>query len=157
MKRKKLSNQNEITSLVGYAATTDDKAAAFHGELMNPKNKGKSIKTIAISCGLNMQQMVQIYREGALVEAFCRSADVIAKHTEGVVKSTMVRAEDPESSHLDKRVALELCGMLPGKNMDTKVNISMNQHGGHPSFEDSAKKGTISINAIPEEECTPKT
>lgn len=150
------NDQSDITALVGYAATTDEKAAAFHGELMDPKNKGKSIKSIAIRCGLNMQQMVQIYREGALVEAFCRSADVMSKHMEGVVESTMIRAEDPESSHLDKRVALELCGMLPGKNTDTKVNVNVSQHG-HPSFEESAKKGTISINAIPEEECTPKT
>lgn len=121
--------------------------------MLDPGADKRDIKMLAIRCGITMPQLLQMYRDNALAESMLHVSDIIASRAHEVVEATLSKAADPDSMAADKKLALELCGIMgTQKQAGPAVNVNVNQATHQPpSFESQAKKATLVINQIPEE------
>jgi len=143
---------DSVASLVSYASNSSDKATVLRNALADTRNSSKTLKNIAIECGITMPQLLQIYREGALIQSLMDVADTIAGKMNAIVSATLERAAEPICKVDERKLALELCGLLGDKKGSPNVSVNVNQTGQKNSgFEESAKSGTLIISSIPEE------
>lgn len=133
-------------------------------KLADPKNADKDLKLLAISCGMNVMELSDLFRNGALAKAMYESSMVISKKMAKVVDNVLESSMDKGATFNDRRLALELCGLIDKKGSKGAINVNVGcgaeVSGGsgrtkgsrRPQlFEENIKNNTISVKTIPEE------
>jgi hypothetical protein len=139
-------------------------AKTFANLLKDPEFEGMDIKCVAIASGLNLMELANIFKDGMLAETMLKVSEVISRKAANVVEATLDAACREDSFAVDRRLALEICGIITPDKKGGSVNINMgsNGNGSQPKngdFVSSAKTGTkvleIDIGKVPLEEEEP--
>lgn len=125
-------------------ASGNEENKRFYDALVDPQNANMDIKCVAISCGMDLVALSHMFKRSALAEAMVKVTSTISSRVNDVVTSALDRAIDPEASDRDRRLALEVCGVIdsPGKG---KINLNVNQQQNVPQdhrYESAAMVGT---------------
>lgn len=149
MTRKKVENALALTDnsdRIAFArfvaASGSEENVAFANALVDPNKQDMDIKCVAISCGMDLVALSQMFKHAALAEAMMTVSTTIANNVNNVVTSALTAAMGEEANEKDRRLALEVCGVIESKN-SSKINLNLNQdintnHG----YERAAKTGT---------------
>ena len=124
------------------AASGDNESVAFSNALMDPDKSNMDIKCIAISCGMDLVSLSQMFKRAALAEAMMTVSTTIASRVTNVVESALDAATNEEANEKDRRLALEVCGVIESKGAN-KINLNLNQDmGTNHGYESAARTGT---------------
>ena len=124
------------------SASGDPESLMFADALRNPDKNDMDIKCIAISCGMDLVSLSQMFKRAALAEAMMKVSTTIATKVNNVVESALDAATDVTASDKDRRLALEVCGVIEAKGAN-KINLNLNQDiGTNHGYENAARTGT---------------